>query len=167
MRTLAYIMLSNLYPVTNLTTLSGPRTIFLYDLSTHKKIDICGHIYYLLTKSITKRNLRTILQFPSLIIALIAKTRLKIPSGLTIIQRDYWLVLKRWPKAKPTSPDQKLAFLKSQATMLRKKVGKQKKKLIGTHQPQRALHNHPPNHKHRDPTVLIVSLQELSRCMEC
>ena len=66
-----------LYPVTNLTTLFGPRTIFLYDLFTHKKIDICGHIYYLLTKSITKRNSRTILPFPSLIMALIAKTRLK------------------------------------------------------------------------------------------
>ena len=89
MRTLAYIMLSNLYPMTNLTILSGPRTIFLYDLFTHKEIDICSHIYYLLTKSITKRNSRTILPFPSLIIALIAKTRLKIPSGLTIMQRDY------------------------------------------------------------------------------
>ena len=77
MRTLAYIMLSNLYLVSNLTTLSGPRTIFLYDLFIHKEIDICGHIDYLLTKSITKRNLRTILPFPSLIMALIAKTRLK------------------------------------------------------------------------------------------
>ena len=32
MRTLAYVMIHNLYPVTNLTTLSGPRTIFLYIL---------------------------------------------------------------------------------------------------------------------------------------
>ena len=89
MKTLAYIMLSNLYPVTNLTTLLGPRTIFLYDLFTHKEIDICAHIYYLLTKSITKRNSRTILLFPSLIMVLIVKTRLKIPSGVTIMQRDY------------------------------------------------------------------------------
>ena len=85
MRTLAYIMIHNLYPMTNLTTLSAPRTIFLYDLFTHKEIDICGHIYYLLTKSITKRNSRTILPFLSLIMALIAKTRLKISSGLTIM----------------------------------------------------------------------------------
>ena len=89
MKTLAYIMLSNLYPVINLTTLLGTRTIFLYDLFTHKEIDICVHIYYLLTKSITKRNSRTILPFPSLIMVLIAKTRLKIPSGVTIMQRDY------------------------------------------------------------------------------
>ena len=40
MRTLACIMLSNLYLIMNLTTLSGPRTIFLYDLFTHKEIDI-------------------------------------------------------------------------------------------------------------------------------
>ena len=54
MRTLAYMMIHNLYPVTNLTTLSTPRTIFLYDLFTHKEIDICGHILYLLKKSIIK-----------------------------------------------------------------------------------------------------------------
>ncbi|KAK9991415.1 hypothetical protein SO802_026400 [Lithocarpus litseifolius] len=89
MRTLAYIMIHNLYPITNLTTLSAPRTIFLYDLFTHNEIDICEYIYYLLTKSVTKRKSRTILPFPSLIMALIAKTRLKIPSGLTIVQRDY------------------------------------------------------------------------------
>ena len=63
--------------------------IFLYDLFTHKEIDICDHIYHLLTKSIPKRNLRTILSFLSLIMGLIAKTKLKIPSGLTIVQRDY------------------------------------------------------------------------------
>ena len=89
MRTLAYVMIHNLYPVTNLTTLSAPRTIFLYDLFTHKEIDICGHIFHLLTKSIEKRNSRAIMPFPSLIMGLIAKTRLKLPSGLTLVQRDY------------------------------------------------------------------------------
>ena len=89
MRTLAYVMIHNLYPVTNLTTLFAPRTIFLYDLYTHKEIDICGHIFHLLTKSITKRNSRTIMPFPSLIMGLIAKSRLKIPSSLTTVPRDY------------------------------------------------------------------------------
>ena len=89
MRTLAYVMIHNLYPMMNLTTLSGPRTIFLYDLFTHKEIDICSHIYHLLTKSITKRNSRTILPFLSLIMGLIAKTKLKIPNDLTIVQKDY------------------------------------------------------------------------------
>ena len=88
MRTLAYVMILNLYPVTNLTVLSAPRTIFLYDLFTHKEIDICGHIFHLLTKNIEKQNSRIVMPFPSLIIGLIAKTRLKLPSGLTVVQRD-------------------------------------------------------------------------------
>ena len=72
MRTLANVMIHNLYPITNLTTLSAPRTIFLYNLFTHKEINICGHIFHLLNKSIEKR-----------------KTRLKVLSDLTIVQRDY------------------------------------------------------------------------------
>ena len=40
-RALAYIMIFNLYPVKNVTTLLVPRTIFLFDLATHKEIDIC------------------------------------------------------------------------------------------------------------------------------
>ena len=88
-RALAYVMIHNLYPVTNLTTLSAPRTRFLYDLFTHKEIDIYGHIFHVLTKSIKKQNSRTVMPFPSLIMGLIAKTRLKLPSGLTVVQRDY------------------------------------------------------------------------------
>ena len=89
MRTLAYVMINNLYPVTNLTTLSPPRAIFLYDLFLYKEIDICGHIFHLLTKSIEKQNSRTVMPFPSFNMGLIAKTRLKLPSGLTVVQRDY------------------------------------------------------------------------------
>ena len=54
LRTLAYVMIYNLYPVSNLTTLSAPRTFFLYDLFTHKEIDICGQIFHILKKSIEK-----------------------------------------------------------------------------------------------------------------
>ena len=43
----------------------------------------------MLTKSIEKQNLRTVMPFPLLIMGLIAKTRLKLPSGLTVVQRDY------------------------------------------------------------------------------
>ena len=89
MRAFTYVIIHNLYPVTNLTTLSVPRTIFLYDLFTHKEIDICGHIFHLLTKSIEKQNSRTIMPFPSLIMGLIAKAKLKLPSSLTIVHRDY------------------------------------------------------------------------------
>ena len=83
------MMIHNIYPITNLTTLFAPRTRFLYDLFTHKEIDICGHIFHVLTKSIEKQNSRTVMPFPSLIMGLIAKTRLKLPSGLTVVQRDY------------------------------------------------------------------------------
>ena len=89
MRTLAYIMLYNLYSVKNLTTLFGPRASFLLDLFTHKEIDICSHKFYLFTKCITKRNSRLVLPFLSLIMALIARVRVKIPSGLPVMPRDY------------------------------------------------------------------------------
>ena len=84
-RALAYVMIHNLYPVTNLTTLSTPRTRFLYDLFIHKEIDIYGHIFHVLKKSIEKQNSRTVVPFPSLIMGLIAKTRFKFPSGLTVV----------------------------------------------------------------------------------
>ena len=89
MRTLAHVMIHNLYPVTNLTTLSTPRTIFLYDLFTHKEIDICGHIFHILKKSIEKQNSRTVMPFPTFIMGLIVKERLKIPSSPIVVQRDY------------------------------------------------------------------------------
>ena len=89
MRTLAYVMIHNLYPVTNLTMLSAPRTIFSYDLFTHNDIDICEHIFHLLTKSITKRNSSTIMPFPTLIMGFIAKAKLKLLSNLTVVPRDY------------------------------------------------------------------------------
>ena len=85
MRTLAYVMIHNLYTVTNLTTLSAPRTKFLYDLFTHKEIDVCGHIFHLLKKSIEKQNSRIVMPFIALIMGLIAKKRLKLSSGLTVV----------------------------------------------------------------------------------
>ena len=92
MRTLAYVMIHNLYPVTNLTTPSAPRTRFLYDLFTHKEIDMCSHIFHILKKSITKQNSRTVMSFPTLIMGLIAKSKLKLLSGLTVVQRATPLV---------------------------------------------------------------------------
>ena len=88
MRALAYIIIFNLYLVKNLTTLSAPKTIFLYDLFTHKEIDICGHIYHLFVKSIKKRSSRLTLPFPSLVMSLILRARVKIPSGLQVMQRE-------------------------------------------------------------------------------
>ena len=57
MRALAYIMIFNLYPVKNLMALLEPRIVFLYDLFTHKEIDICDHIYHLSSRA-SKRGLQ-------------------------------------------------------------------------------------------------------------
>ena len=86
---LAHVMIHNLYLVINLTTLSARRTKFLYNLFTHQEIDICGHIFHLLKKSIEKQHFRIVMPFPSLIMGLIAKTKLKFQSGLTVVPRDY------------------------------------------------------------------------------
>ena len=88
-RTLAYIMIFNLYLVRNLTNLSAPRSIFLFDLFTHKEINIYNHIYHLFTKCITKRNSRLTLPFPSLIMSIITRANVKILSRLQVMQRDY------------------------------------------------------------------------------
>jgi len=88
MRALTYIMIFNLYPTKNFTTLSGPRTVFIHDLFTHKEIDICGHIYHLFVKSIKKRNARLLLPFPSLVMSLKVRAKVKIPSGLLVMQRE-------------------------------------------------------------------------------
>ena len=134
MKTLAYVMIHNLYPVTNLTTLSASRTIFLYDLYTHKEIDICGHIFQLLTKSITKRNTRTIMPFPTLIMGLIAKTRIKIPSGLITVPRDYPIGANTVTRSRAYITDPKLVSLKYRGIMLRKRVEIPKKRLTDSPQ---------------------------------
>ena len=83
MRALAYIMVFDLYLVKNLTPFSAPRIMFLFDLFTHKEIDICGYIYHLFVKSIMKRTSRLTLPFPSLVMSLISTARVTIPSGLS------------------------------------------------------------------------------------
>ncbi|KAK9998112.1 hypothetical protein SO802_017715 [Lithocarpus litseifolius] len=88
MRTLAYIMIFNLYPIKNLMNLLALRTIFLYDLFTHMEIDFCSHIYHIFIKCITKRNSRLTLPFPSIVMSLILRARVKNPSGLQVMQRE-------------------------------------------------------------------------------
>ena len=91
----------NLYLVRNLTNLSAPRSIFLFDLFTHKEINIYNHIYHLFTKCITKRNSRLTLPFPSLIMSIITRANVKILSRLQVMQRDYPISAQTmtWSKA--------------------------------------------------------------------
>ena len=88
MRTLAYIMLFNLFPVRNLTNLSQPRALFLYDLFLKKDIDIYAHIYHLLAKCVSKRTSRMTLPFPRLITSIMRYKRVQIPPGLPVIKRE-------------------------------------------------------------------------------
>ena len=74
MRTLAYIMMFNLFPVKNLMNLSHPRDLFLRDLYL-KDIDICAHIYHLLAKCVSKRTSWMTLPFPGLIMSIMCHER--------------------------------------------------------------------------------------------
>ena len=140
MQNLAYIMIFNLYMVRNLTNLSALRTIFLYGFFTHKEIDICSHIYHIFTKSITKRNSRLTLPFPSLVMSLILRAKVKIPSGLQVMQWKDPISAKPWSEAKSIFSDHQLVSLKFQEMLLNKEVTL-KRKLSTTLQFRRTLHN--------------------------
>ena len=88
MRTLAYIMLFNLFPVRNLTNLSQPWALFLYDLFLKKDIDIYAHIYHLLEKFVNKKTSRMTLLFSGLIMSIMRYKRVQIPPGLPVIKRE-------------------------------------------------------------------------------
>ena len=94
----------------NLENLSGPRTIFLFDLFTHKKIDICSHIYHLFVKSIKKRNSRLTPPFPSLVMSLILRARVKIPIGLQVMQREDPISEQTMIRSKAHIPEPSIGF---------------------------------------------------------
>ena len=71
MKSFTYIMIFNLYPMKNLTTLSQPRTLFLHDLYMGKEIDICAHIYHLFGKCIRKRSTQMTFPFPEVIMSIL------------------------------------------------------------------------------------------------
>ena len=77
MRTLAYIMIFNLFPVRNLTNLSHPPALFLHDLFQRKDIDICAQIYHLLKKCVSKRMSRMTLPFSGLIMSIMQHERVR------------------------------------------------------------------------------------------
>lgn len=88
MRALAYIMIFNLYPMRNLTTVSQPRTLFLLNLYTRKDIDICAHIYHLLAKCILKKNTRMTFPFPRVIMSILHHEEVNLPHEWTVMKRE-------------------------------------------------------------------------------
>ena len=167
MRALAYVMIHNLYPVTNLTDLSTPRTRFLYDLFAHKEIDICGHIFHVLKKSIEKQNSRTVMSFPPLIMGLIAKTRFKIPSGLKVVQRDCPIGDQIVNRSIAHIKGSKLVYIRYHRIELRTRGVILRRRLIDLLLLQSPQHNHPLLHQHEDQTDLIAFLIEWIRCLPC
>ena len=167
LRALVYIMIFNLYLMQNLTTLSGPRTIFLHDLFIHKEIDICGHIYHLFVKCIKKRKSRITLPFPSLVMSLISRVRVKIPSGLPVMQREEPIsehtIIRR---VKLTFLVQKLVHLKFHE-MMQKKLATPKRRLIDSLLYQRILYNLLLKHRLEHPTALIFYLEGQKKCTPC
>ncbi|KAK9998166.1 hypothetical protein SO802_017769 [Lithocarpus litseifolius] len=55
----------------------------------HKEFVITRESVQEFLESIEKRNSRTVLPFATLLLGLIAKAKFKLPSGLTVVQRDY------------------------------------------------------------------------------
>ena len=95
------------------------------------------------------------------------KTKLKIPSGLTIVQRDYPIGAHTMTRSKAHITGSKTDISQIPRDDVEEEGGDTEKRLIGSPQPQRVLHNHLTKHKHGDLIVLIVSLLRLSRCMVC
>ena len=83
-----------------------------------------------------KQNSRTIMPFPSLIIGLIAKERLKILSGLKVVQRDYPLVHIHSLGAQLTSRVLKQVCIRYHRIVLRRKEEIQRRRLIDSLLPQ-------------------------------
>ena len=88
MRALAYIVLYNLYLVRNLTTLSQPRALFLYDFYMKKDIDSCAHVYHLLAKCVNKKKTWMTLPFLGLIMSILHREKVKISLGLPVMKRE-------------------------------------------------------------------------------
>ena len=167
MRTLAYIMLHNLYLMKNLITLSRPKAIFLYDLFTHKEIDICGHIYYLFTKCIIKRNSRTVLPFPSLIMALVARTRPKFLSGLNMVTRDYPIGAQTMTRSKDHITEPNTGISQIPMDNVEEEGGDMMEEIDRFPLASKGFAQPSSQAQDEDPIILIVSLHGLSRCIVC
>nr|POF08079.1 hypothetical protein CFP56_51390 [Quercus suber] len=88
MRALVYIMIFNFYPMKNLTTLSQPMALFLYDLYKKKEINICANIYHLLAWCVNKKKSQMTLPFSGLIMSILHLESVKSPSSLLVMKRE-------------------------------------------------------------------------------
>ena len=54
LRLLTMIMFSNLYPLSSTGYMNLGRALFLHDLISDEEIDVCSHIFHILTKRLIK-----------------------------------------------------------------------------------------------------------------
>ena len=82
MRCLTILMMFNLYPVKNLTTINNARAIFLMELKEKTFIDISSHIFDT-TVDETRTTSRPKLIFPSLLMRIFRKKGVAIPRDIS------------------------------------------------------------------------------------
>ena len=67
LRVLTTIMFHNLYPLSSTGYMNFGRALFLYDLITDEEIDICTHIFHILSKTVERTASRNCIPFCCLI----------------------------------------------------------------------------------------------------
>ena len=67
LRMLTMIMFSNLYPLSSTSYMNLSRALFLHDLITDVKIDVCSHIFHILAKTVEQTSSRNCITFGHLI----------------------------------------------------------------------------------------------------
>ena len=63
LRLLTTIMFHNLYPLSSTGYMNLGRALFFHDLITDEEIDICSHIFHILSKTVERMTSRNCLLF--------------------------------------------------------------------------------------------------------
>ena len=67
LRLLTMIIFSNLYPLSSTSYMNLGRALFLHDLITDVEIDVCSHIFHIVTKTVDQTASRNRIPFYRLI----------------------------------------------------------------------------------------------------
>ena len=105
--------------------------------------------------------------FPSLIMGLIAKTKLKFPSGLTVVPRDYPIGAHIIIRSTAHIKGPRQVCIRYHKVMLQKRVKIRRRRLIDSLLPQSHQLSHHPQHQHEDQIDSTIFLTEQCRCTPC
>ena len=87
-KTLALILYSNLYPLTNSKFIITSQAKFLFDLIFGTPIDICAHIFQTFAKTFVRLATRTCLPFRSLMMKISKSKGVPTPLGGIVLVRQ-------------------------------------------------------------------------------